>query len=196
MKILQMFVLLLVCSFVTLQADEIHELVKNKDLVKIKKLVKENPQVIHSIDENGRTALHWACRMDQLDITTFLIDNHSDVNKVDKKNIVPLHFAAANGNTEACEMLLNKKAKIDKMNSSGDTPLHYAVSNGQLDAVKLLIKKGAAVNSAANDSLLLVSIDGKFLFYKSDKDGQTKIYWISTKIIQKLKQENMDMVKS
>ena len=39
-----------------LQADEIHELVKNKNLAQIKKRVQENPKIIDSIDEKGRAA--------------------------------------------------------------------------------------------------------------------------------------------
>ena len=150
MKALKMFVLLLGCSFVALHADEIHELVKNKDLAEIKKLVKENPQVVHSVDENGRTALHWACRVDELDIITFLIDQHSDVNKADQNGVVPLHSAAARGNVKACEMLLNNKAQIDKTNSSGETPLHFAVSYGQFETVKLLLEKGASLEAENN----------------------------------------------
>ncbi|MBN1272758.1 MAG: ankyrin repeat domain-containing protein [Candidatus Aminicenantes bacterium] len=142
-KALEVFILFVGCSFMTLQAEEIHELVKKKDLVEIKKLVKENPQVIHAIDENGRTALHWACRLNELDIITFLIKHHSDVNKPDQNRIVPLHSAAARGNVEACQLLLNNKAQIDKTNSYGSTPLHFAVSYGQFEAVKFLVEKGA-----------------------------------------------------
>ena len=145
MKHVKWFVLFTACSFVTLQADEIHDLVKSKDLKKIQELVRENPKVINSMDENGRTALYWACREDVLHIITFLIDHHADVNLSDRKNVSPLHLGAANGNRKACEILLNRNAQIDKTDSSGDTPLHYAVSYGQLEAVKCLIEKGASL---------------------------------------------------
>jgi ankyrin repeat protein len=146
MKVFKMFVFLLACAFFALQADEIHQLVKNNQLFKIKKLVKDQPHVTDSIDKNGRTALHWACRMNQLDIISFLIHNNSNINIADNNNIVPLHSVAANGNIEACKMLLNKKAQVDRMSSSGNTPLHYAVSYGHFDMVKLLIKNGASLD--------------------------------------------------
>lgn len=129
----------------TLQAAEIHELVKNKNLAEIQRLVKENPQVVYSIDENNRTALHWACRGNDLDIITFLIEYRSDVNKADQNGIVPLHSAAARGNVKVCEMLLNNKAQIDKTDSYGSTPLHFAASYGQFEAVKFLIEEGASL---------------------------------------------------
>jgi hypothetical protein len=54
------------------------------------------------------------------------------------------------------------------------------------------VNMGSAINSATNDNLPFVSIDGKYLFYKSDKDEQPKIYWISARIIEKLKKEYID----
>jgi ankyrin repeat protein len=143
-----MFVLLLASSFITLQADEIHELVKNKNLAEIKKRVLENPKIVDSIDEKGRTALYWACRMDESDIIAFLIEHDADVNLSNQNGVSPLHLSAANGNVRACEMLLNKKAQIEKTDSSGETPLHFAVSYGQFETVKWLLQKGAAFETA------------------------------------------------
>ena len=94
MKTYKILVLLLAGSFVSLHADEIHELVKNKNLVEIKKLVKENPKAVHSIDENGRTALHYAAQQDHLDVTELLLSFGADVNATDLLSRTPMYWAS------------------------------------------------------------------------------------------------------
>ena len=48
---------------------------------------------------------------------------------------------------------------------------------------------GSEINSAGSEYGSTISPDGKYLFYTSNKNGNEDIYWISSKIIEELKQK-------
>jgi len=50
---------------------------------------------------------------------------------------------------------------------------------------------GDKINSAANDTRPSVTPDGKYLFFNSNKSGNRDIYWVDSRIIEKLKPEEM-----
>jgi Tol biopolymer transport system component len=50
---------------------------------------------------------------------------------------------------------------------------------------------GSEINSAGSEYGSTISLDGKYFFYTSNKNGSEDIYWISAKIIEKLKQKEV-----
>lgn len=64
-------------------------------------------------DNNGFTALHWACENQQLDMVIFLLDNKADVNVVNKDGYSPIFLAVSNNriSLEIVKCLLNRNAK-------------------------------------------------------------------------------------
>jgi hypothetical protein len=46
---------------------------------------------------------------------------------------------------------------------------------------------GPRINTPQNDHLAMVSGDGKYLFFRSEREGISGIYWVSTKIIDALR---------
>ena len=78
--------------------------------------------LLNSVDDYGRTPLHYACRSGRPETVAILLDSGADVNISDKKNLAPLHACAEieeekllwsmkpTGTTRACGILINEKA--------------------------------------------------------------------------------------
>ena len=73
--IIALICFILFSTYLNLPASEIHDAVKDSNLVKVKKLVKENPKLVNKKDNNGCTALHCASEKGYLEIAKYLIDN-------------------------------------------------------------------------------------------------------------------------
>jgi hypothetical protein len=130
---------------------EIHEAVKSNDLPKVRKLLKQNPELVSSKDNQDFTPLHLAALNGRRDIVTMLLANKANVNAKDNWGTTPLHWAAARGHTEVAELLLANKAEVNAKEDTeaGFTPLHWAAMNGHRHVVALLLANKADVN--AND---------------------------------------------
>ncbi|MDD5065127.1 MAG: ankyrin repeat domain-containing protein [Phycisphaerae bacterium] len=118
----------------------------------------------------GWTPLHFAVKLDDLDIVEMLIVKGADVDAKNSSGITPLLFAIGDNHEDMKNLLLTKGAKVDIVSASamGDTervkvfleedpnminaaqgnfmPLHIAALNGQTETVKFLLEKGADVN--------------------------------------------------
>jgi len=66
----------------------------------------------------------------------------------------------------------------------GDIYLSYKADDGSWTNS---INMGQIINSKADDRFPLVSPDGKYLFFISDRTGNSDIYWVDAKIIEELK---------
>lgn len=80
-------------------------------------------------EENGWTALHWACYYGQLKTSEKLLDFSADPNCLARNYISPLHLAAAFGHHEIVRLLISKGALINQMDIDGNTPLMFAAAN-------------------------------------------------------------------
>lgn len=56
-----------------------------------------NAQNVNSIDDSGKTALHFAATYDLDDIAKILIKHGANVNAIDRELNTPLHLAAKHG---------------------------------------------------------------------------------------------------
>jgi ankyrin repeat protein len=126
-------------------AGEIHDAVKNDDLAKVRSLIKENPDLVFSKDEDGFTPLHLAAANGYKNVAEFLLANKSDVNAKDNSKSTPLHQAVAAGgeHVDLLELLISNKADVNAADTNGLTPLHYAALADSGKAVKLLLAHGA-----------------------------------------------------
>jgi ankyrin repeat protein/nucleoside phosphorylase len=69
---------------------------------------------IDALDEDGRTALHWACNHGHEATVRMLLDNGADVNAVDKSGRTGLYFACASGHEAIARTLLDNGADVNK----------------------------------------------------------------------------------
>jgi ankyrin repeat protein len=126
-------------------AAGIHEAVKKNDVAKVKNLIKNNPDLLLSKDEDGFTPLHLAAANGYKEMTEFLLASKADVNAKDNSGSTPLHQAATAEaqNADVLEMLIARKADVNATDTNGLTPLHYAALADRAKSVKVLLGHGA-----------------------------------------------------
>lgn len=86
---------------------EIHDAAKAGNLEQVKALLKANPDLISSKDDNGVTPLHWAAIRGHKDVAEYLIVNNADVNAKSNTGLTPLHAATSGDSKDVAELLLN-----------------------------------------------------------------------------------------
>ena len=131
---------------------EIFEAAKAGDYAKVSVLLKNNPDLVSSKDdEHGRTPLHWAAYCGHKDIAELLLAKKADVNAEESDRSTPLHWAAYYGHKDMAELLLADGANVNAEDCLGHTPLLLAAMQNHMDLVKLLLAKSADVNAKAVD---------------------------------------------
>ncbi len=105
--------------------QEIHKAVQKGDIEQVKKLLEENPQLINVKDETGRTPLHWAARIQNLQMMKLLLERGANVNAQDDNGIAALHSLVFRGNQKGVEHLLEHGADVNIVDNDGNTPLSF-----------------------------------------------------------------------
>ena len=127
---------------------------KGSELVSGKK--KQNEPITGSIDVSsrdgqGRTPLHRAVEINDMQTAQILINNGADVNAKDNDDETPLHFAAWENIKDIAEILISGGANVNVRNKDGMTPMHYAAWTNAKDTAEFLISRGADVNAGDNN---------------------------------------------
>jgi ankyrin repeat protein len=122
--------------------DEIHYAAARGKLKEVKELLKKNPELVSSRDNDGLTPLHYAVQCARKDVAELLLAKGADVNARDKHGDTPLHYAVQWAQKDAAELLLAKGADINAKGGYGMTPLRCAVGYGHKDIIELLRQHG------------------------------------------------------
>lgn len=104
------------------------------------------------VDNNGRTALHWAAaKSSDPMVIKALLDANADVHAVDKMGYTALHAAVEGSKSYELVIreLLTAGASVNSNASDQDSPLHAASRINELWVIKLLLEEGA--NPKAGD---------------------------------------------
>ncbi|HVQ14291.1 MAG TPA: ankyrin repeat domain-containing protein [Vicinamibacterales bacterium] len=102
---------------------------------------------VDAAEPDGTTALHWATRLDRVDMVQALLRGKAPVNVATRYGVTPLMQAAVNGNAQVVDLLLKAGADVNATGADGETVLMLAARTGRPDAIQLLIAKGANVNA-------------------------------------------------
>ena len=121
-------------------ANDIHSLAKQGDLAKVKALIKDNPDLVFSKDENGAQPLHGAAFGDQKEVADFLLDNKASVNAKNNYGLTPLHVAAIFGHKDMAGLLIAKGADVNAKDKDGHSPLYYAL-DGKYEVLAELLRQ-------------------------------------------------------
>ncbi len=133
-------------------AQDIFEATRKGDLNAVKNLLKENKDLLESLDQNGKTPLHIACYSAQVDVVKYLIEQGANINASTYAKLSPLHWAVHSYSDpvtkkETIEFLLSKSPELANLqNDKGITPLMWA-ANDLEETIQLLIDHGADVNA-------------------------------------------------
>jgi ankyrin repeat protein len=130
---------------------------------------------IEAKDENGKTALHHACK--EMDVffgwgpvnavAAILLDHGADPKVVDKRGYSPLHLVSVMGPT-LVDLLVKHGADVNAARFDGETPLHsilrrsYSKNDAKEDAFVRLLALGAdcsATDRNGNTPLHLIFKD-------------------------------------
>ena len=98
-----------------------------------------------ALDQDGRSALHYAARDGNVVETEKLVSRGANVNLQDKHGWTPLHFAAQALSGEVVSCLLAHGALVDTQDGHGNTPLFRATFafRGDGAVIQLLRSAGA-----------------------------------------------------
>ncbi|GFU04024.1 protein TANC2 [Nephila pilipes] len=105
--------------------------------------------ILDTKDQNGRTALAWACIYNKIEAVRFLIEKGADMASKDEDLCTPLHLAAIYADANVVSYLLNQITDSEIKNKENKTPLECAVSSRNVSATLSLLKGGVAIGSGA-----------------------------------------------
>ena len=98
---------------------------------------------------DGTTALHWAVRVDDLDMADMLIRAGANASSANREGVTPMQLAAMNGNAAMLVKLVKAGADPSTpLTEYGHTALMMASRTGKTDAITMLIEGGVKVNAA------------------------------------------------
>ena len=106
---------------------------------------------LNARDDDGMTALHYACKAGNRDIVHSLwVICHHHINARNNHEMTPLHFACKNGNANIVNLLLTSNIDLNARDDNGWIPLHMACINGKTEIVQLLITSSKDFNIDLN----------------------------------------------
>ena len=125
------------------------QMIKEADVYRLSKFTTSRGLALLNMpDEDGRTPLHHAVRVGNVDVIKFLVEMGADVNAFDEKGRAPLHEAirtksTASDRSVVISELLQAGAVVNLPTPQGFTALHYAVTYGHLGALNTLLRHEA-----------------------------------------------------
>ncbi|XP_017481656.1 PREDICTED: eye-specific diacylglycerol kinase [Rhagoletis zephyria] len=99
---------------------------------------------LQSVNKNGQTALHFACKYDHKDIVRYIISCASRrlINLADKdRGQTALHVAAENNRRDLCVMLVAAGANLQASDLCGNTPMMVAFNKNFTEIATYLESK-------------------------------------------------------
>ena len=136
------------------------EAVKRADAAAVRTLLDGGADA-GAAEADGTTALHWAARLDSVELADLLLAAGADVAAANAFGVRPLWLAALNGSAPMLDRLLEAGADPDTASATGESVLMIAARTGRVAALEALLARGADVNAA-------------------QRNGQTALMWAAT----------------
>ncbi len=124
------------------KAKSIYDIARSGTVAEVKELMKQNPDIINQINENGFSPLILACYRGNTEVAKYLIDHVKDVNYKSRQGTA-LSGLSVKYNKDLVTYLLNKNADPNIADETGSTPLFWAVKFGNKELAELLLKNKA-----------------------------------------------------
>ncbi|ETV69707.1 hypothetical protein H257_14563 [Aphanomyces astaci] len=117
---------------------------RSGDLAEVKKLIASghNP---NAVDEDERTALHWAASSGYIDVVEYLAEI-TQLDRQDDSGWTALMSATSAGHVDVVSHLLSKGANANLANENGQIALHY--HKGRQEIAELVVDSTSNINHA------------------------------------------------
>lgn len=116
---------------------------------------------VDAINNQGRTALHFACLKKHQDTAQLLLTYGALDSPVDADGLTALHYAVQNESVLTVNAFSQVADLAHLPNSEGKTPLMVAAENGYHKAIEILIKNRVVAKSV--DSVETNGRSGEFV---------------------------------
>ena len=118
-----------------------------KDREAVKALLKDGADV-NAAQGDGMTALHWAARNGDAELTQMLLFAGANVKATTRLGgYTPLMMAAEQGHATVIAALVSGGSDVKAANALGTTPLMLAAASGNAQAVTTLVENGAEIEA-------------------------------------------------
>jgi ankyrin repeat protein len=115
------------------------EAAMKRDREAVRTLLK-NGEDVNAAQGDGMTALHWAARIGDLELTQMLLYAGANVKATTRLGgYTPLLLAADQGHATVIAALISGGADVKASNALGTTPLMLAAASGNPQAVTILV---------------------------------------------------------
>ena len=100
---------------------------------------------VSGVDTLGRTALHYASELGNLELVRALLDKGAEVNAQDNEGCTPLLLAARFNFTGVCkELIVVRSADFKLVDNNMKSALYYASLNKNFALIKIILQKREA----------------------------------------------------
>ena len=114
---------------------------KKGDKEKLYELLSLNQIDINFQNENGWSALHFACDEGNLKISKILINSKIDLNLKTNEKKTALHISTFRGYFDITKLLIESGAKINLRDNEQNLPLHICASQGYDEILNFILEK-------------------------------------------------------
>ncbi|KAI0380800.1 ankyrin repeat-containing domain protein, partial [Hypomontagnella monticulosa] len=147
-----------------------------KGLYDIKQQLEGDTESLDQPDENGNSALHWACHGGNVPVLRLLLDAGANVNAQNKSKQTPLMKAAHRGNVACVRALLEiPSCDPNKVDLQGRSALHHAAASPYAGGSEVM---GLLLSHAANPFL-------------RNNGGETVVHELASSYTSKLPAEEL-----
>jgi len=112
---------------------------------------------INAVDEDGWTALIWACRWGRTSIVQTLLAAGTNLDIQTTSGDTALIWASQSGRTDIVHLLIQSGAHLNLQTNNGNTALIWAASCGWVDIVNILLQSKAWLHLQTNDGYTALS---------------------------------------
>uniref|UniRef100_A0A7M4E463 Neurogenic locus notch homolog protein 2 n=1 Tax=Crocodylus porosus TaxID=8502 RepID=A0A7M4E463_CROPO len=112
---------------------------------------------VNAVDDHGKSALHWAAAVNNVEATLVLLKNGANRDMQDNKEETPLFLAAREGSFEAAKILLDHFANRDITDHMDRLPRDVAQDRMHHDIVQLLNEYNVAHSPSGHPGTMLNS---------------------------------------
>lgn len=128
--------------------NPLHWAARANNLAEAKAIFAKDPGLLNSVDQDHRSALHYAAAASSIDVLRFLISRKANVDQQTSVGVTPLMWAMEFQDLEGFKLLLAARPNLElaRHETLSFTPLAAAAWDSRTEYAKLLLDAGANPN--------------------------------------------------